>query len=260
MKNAFVVTILLSCCVLLTGCPENSNGDEPTKDSYDNLVIEFYDGGGMLPVTEKFYISNDSASWFYDRFGGETTISWIPKPEDLQSIYKTLIENDYTNIISIVEGEVFDRGGIVLNFTVDGTHTEINNSGNSFVDGGKRTEYNNILQKLKTYVDGEVQKQLISIPVQIGTGITSCNYDLKVDVNDVTVYQTYDDLKSLPLNVFCYPGENRIECSMFYKDSLGYYDNKVSYYYEAYFTEIVSEADTLTLEIIENKLIFDTPD
>ena len=133
-----------SSCILDTNSP-------PSVANYSNLTIEYYLGGGMRPQSETIYISNDSAFVRNMDMGEETIQNWIPEKKEMDDLYQNLIDNSFTQIESMRESNVYDRGGVVLTITVDGVRTEINDNGNSFIVAKWRDNFSSILQKIMEY-------------------------------------------------------------------------------------------------------------
>ena len=146
MKTIISITVSAFLGLSLAGCPEASTDTaSPAPEKFNELIIEYYDGGGMLPHSQEIYICADSAySEVYD-FGDKNRVNWIPKESDLISLYEVLKTNKFDKIEAEADrGEVYDRGGPVIDITVDGKRYQLNNHGNSFIKAEWREEFNAI--------------------------------------------------------------------------------------------------------------------
>lgn len=100
----------------------------------ETLVIEYYDGGGMFPESDRIYIAKDSA--FHKHYlSGETTLTkWVPTLTELQDLCTIIEENEYQKIESKRDsGPVYDRGGVEFSITLNGKRISVSNSGQSFI-------------------------------------------------------------------------------------------------------------------------------
>lgn len=159
MKKDILILVLVLVGISLGACmeifaPEES--DNKTPDWLDELVIEYYEGGGMLPKSQQIYISLDSAyNEIYD-FGNKTRVTWKPNRDDLNALYKTLKANNFNRIKSdTYPGEVSDRGGPIIEIHIDGKHYELNNNGNSFIRQQWREEFYAIEKAILDYAKTE---------------------------------------------------------------------------------------------------------
>lgn len=126
----------------------------------ETLVIEYYDGGGMFPESDRIYIARDSA--FHEHYlrGDITLTKWIPTLTELQDLCTIIQENQYEKIESKRDsGPVYDRGGVEFSITLNGERVSVNNSGQSFIKEKWYPQYNAIVQAITTYAAAKTESK-----------------------------------------------------------------------------------------------------
>ncbi len=164
MKHYFwiLLAFLASCANRSTN---QSNYTETATDTMPDMTeyyandlkfqvfeVDYYDGGGMYPESEKIRISLDTASYEHYLQGNTTTNSWKPALLDLQGLHQTFLKNSYDKITSdISEGEVYDRGGTTIVITIDEKRVRLLDSGRHFVKPEWKVAFGNIEAAIKSY-------------------------------------------------------------------------------------------------------------
>lgn len=234
MLEKLKIVCLLLCSFVLTGCPEkeDDNSAEILTTGGDftaasDFELFYSNSGGMSPESEHIYISSDSASWKYGRYKKETLISWIPKSEDLNNLFKVLKENNYLKIESREEQEVYDRGGVRMTIINDGEKTKLDNSGRTFVKEKWSHNFRAIRDYIKTYVKAEVDKQLIRIPFVADASLKMNSEPVKVWLNDNLFYSNVEDKVETNDTITAYPGLNVFNWSIYFADSVNYKNDPI---------------------------------
>lgn len=152
-----ILILMCSFCLLLAlmviGKPQVISGFEnalATEKNSQTLVIEYFDGGGMYPESERIYISKDSASYEHYLHGSTTFEKWIPTQPELDSLCNVLVENKYDKIEAEIDrGPVYDRGGESITITLDGTRVHISDSGQSFIKAEWKVPFGKIVAAIR---------------------------------------------------------------------------------------------------------------
>ena len=253
MKKFHPILFFPITTLLLTACPENSSGGNKLPKNPDKLVIRWSESGGMLPVSKSIYISNDSASWEYWRYKGETIISWEPTEKELDDLYQTFVKHNFDKLESYSEGEVYDRGGVSMDFTVDDQSFNASNSGMSFIKDKWKNDWSVINSAVKSYAQSKVNQQLINKDILIDESIKNAPFEVLLRVNENEIYGPNSDTVSGRLKQSFYPGQNQIEITQFYRDSVDKYNGKVSESTNMYFQIVSDSIQSFTFTFKEGK-------
>lgn len=155
--------LLLGLSLLVEGC---TGGDLPSERPAD-LEIRYYDGGGMNPESEEYFISADSVtrSSFYNSHHNH----WLGKARasQLDSLYAQLLADDVTGIRSEDQGEVFDRGGVSVHIEFGEKRFAIVDAGNMFVEKGDHGRWQRLCQNLSAFVEAVLRPQQVKANVSL---------------------------------------------------------------------------------------------
>lgn len=247
---------ILPLAFLLTACPDSTidedlTGEKP-EGTAENIEIRLSVDGGMMPVTESIYISRDSAYWSLWRSQHTTKINWTPTKEQIDNIYEVMVNNHYSEIKSDCEGEVFDRGGTDIYFTVDGEKHEIRNSQNCFIKEKWGSSYAAINKAIRSHADEEIAKQMFEIQVDPQANLINSGYLLTLNINNEVVYK-YDGDAPAPRDMAVYPGYNEVYLQLFYKDSTTSYGSPKTYISGQEYINITQGATKLQVDLKEDE-------
>ena len=258
IKNSILLAPL--CLLFLTACPEPSGDDNDSEnnselpDSFEKLSISMYDGGGMLPVSFKTEINNDSAYWQYRRYGNETIINWTPTEKELNDLYSELKANDMNLIKADCGGEVFDRGGLSIKFVIDGTSYDVDNSGNCFIQEKWKEKYHNIVTALTKYRTDKVNEQMLSKPIEVTDAFLNCGYDPEIQVvSSEHIFIPSKDTVTRSSEL--YPGINEFIVRLNYKDSTDYYGSPANFAYEQFFDTVYTDSKKILIDWKDEKVL-----
>ena len=261
MIKYYIVAIVLSGFVSSCATPgeaENKEEDDINQsdlpEKAENLVIKLNEGGGMLPIWYKTYISKDSAYWLYDRYGYETIVRWVPSKGELDELYDKLKSDKFDKIKSDCEGQVYDRGGISIEIEVNSKEYKINNSGNCFIQEKYLESYNSVLGAIVSYEQRKVKEQFIQIPLEVSNSLINSGYDVEIEINNgrSSFIPSFD---TLVYNGNFYPGPNEFIIKLNYKDSTNYYGSPENYVYEQMFETIDGESKRILIDWKGNQVL-----
>ena len=192
MRN-FIV--LLSLSILFSACSVISGGESLPDKRPDDLVLELRNSGGMLPESDHYYISKDSA--FHESWTHSFTNRYVfqPDPQKLDDLYEMLKKNDALNIKSIDGGEVYDRGGASVWIRFDKKNFNISNSGNMFIDKGWQQQWRNVSSGILSFIGAGLdgRQQPVTLELEYSDSLPSIRY-LHIDAGryDFAVYNRSD--------------------------------------------------------------------
>ena len=163
MNTQFCICFLVS--VFSFGCTAFGGGLKLPEKCSENFSISFYEGGGMFPESETYFITPDSAG--RESFYQETNNRWVFKPDQamFDVFYEKLRALNPLNISSRDEGIVHDRGGVTMQLTFDKTTVNVANSGGSFVVAGDQQRFNEIFGLVAKFVVAGLHSQTIQSKV-----------------------------------------------------------------------------------------------
>ncbi len=114
--------------------PENRPSD---------VVIIYSENGGMLNISEKIFISQDSCYYEKNKYGNIVKVDFILNAKELDSLYNIVRKNKF-NEIETYSKTVYDRGGSFVSVMFGDTDFIKSNSGFSFIEKDWIEEYSNI--------------------------------------------------------------------------------------------------------------------
>lgn len=225
MKSIFFSSLLTS--LLIIGCSGESGqsifGASSLPDDPEKIVIEWSEGGGMLPEGQDIYISLDSSYYemWHDQI--DQKLYFNTTEEELDEIYQVFIENDFNGIRQIEEQEVYDRGGTSIRLVADGKYYDKNNSGMTFLHKNDVEEYYAIENKIYSFAKNKIEDQKVKTTVTISQDLLAKNYLLYINVNGAVVYNSDTDSLLTQKDTMLYKTMNGFELSIYDRDSLNYY-------------------------------------
>lgn len=137
----FVLSVLvLDACV--------ASGSVLPEKRPDDFEASFSFNGGMLPYSESLHIAADESTYRLFKQGLEIVIHFQVSDEELDSLYKTLREDQFDRIQSREE-QVYDRGGYSMSMQANGESYHVSDSGVSFVLDEWSDEFADALTRLQ---------------------------------------------------------------------------------------------------------------
>ena len=254
-------SIFFSCCValgLLLSCKSTSDSvddQESSQFSPATFEISYYNGGGMLPMSENVLISSNESHWKYFRYGKEILVNWDTSPEELKELYGFLKKHNYSKIVSKSEGEVFDRGGLRVTIKNGEETIEIDNSGSNFIEEKWSADYKAIKQHLDDFVNTKVYHKKLNISMASSSTILSLQekYEISVFVDGEKGMDSESREVSASPTFKVFEGVNKVDIRAFYRDSIGTYGNKVSFQQDMIFLEATKATRSLFLDFVDGK-------
>jgi hypothetical protein len=185
MKTIFsyLLTILsfLSC--------KNQEGSAQSKlpsQRPKDLKIEWYEGGGMLPQSESLFISKDSSyiEYFYSQ--ARNKVYFQVNENELDNLYKQLIDNQLDRIKTEDKGTVYDRGGENITLTFNGYKNRIavGSSGGIFIAKNWVEKYNNCLQAISDLKNKKINALKIPFNIVLDNSIIDSGKLIHIQIAD----------------------------------------------------------------------------
>src|ERR1043166_4412616 len=129
-------TLLLLSSIFLCSCSRELPEKRP-----DKIVVQLYDGGGMTPEGDEYYISEDSC---YAKFWREKATNYVHfklTREQLDSLYAVLYTNQFERI-GTKEMETYDRGGITIYLRFGDKNYTVSDAGSTYIKEGWHDQFN----------------------------------------------------------------------------------------------------------------------
>src|SRR5690349_6078322 len=147
MKKFSLVAFL---CLLLS-CA----GQKFPEKMPDDFKIEYHLDGGKVNVNRTIVLQKGEC---YDKGRNDKGEDFeyevdIDKPEDLEKLYIDLKRLNAFALKSNNQGEVMDRGGESIKYTVNGKTYEVSNSQNMFIDKKDLEAFNASLNAILSFAD-----------------------------------------------------------------------------------------------------------
>ncbi|MDG1913739.1 MAG: hypothetical protein P8I55_04015 [Crocinitomix sp.] len=161
MRILLLITSIALLSVAFTSTTEKKD-EKPISNhdpaSFKEMTIEFYDGGGMFPESERIFISNDSVYYKHYLHGEETRTHWAPTMSELEELHLVFTKNNYAKIESeLSRGTVYDLGGAEFTITIDGEIGSANNNGSRFVKEKWRANFQTIRTAISNYAASKLK-------------------------------------------------------------------------------------------------------
>ncbi len=255
--------ISLSACffIILFSCADksittaNTDGEDSLNYLSSDIVIKYSNAGGMSPFSENIFISNDSASWKYGRYREQIILAWVPQPNDIESIIQVLNDNKYSKIQSDRKEEVYDRGGMHIKISYQNQMIDLNNSGLNFIKQEWQENFRAIQQYINDYVQGEVEKQMLTLEFVQAPSAQNSAEPVKVWLNNQLFYDSKEQQNQAPQSINIYPGVNKYEWTLYYADSVGFNNRPVRKNGGESKFDAAQSSKSITLEIVESEII-----
>jgi|GEM_PF-7075987 len=187
MKNSIFSSLLIKFLVvavmsiIFCNCSATSQQSQFAPSDF-SVMLNI--GGGMSLDAETFFISKDSCFYetsrgFRGDYGYENTYRFSLNTDELNSLYKAIMENDPADI-ETYSVEVFDRGGSRFTITQNGEKIEVSNSGMSFVKEGSQEQYDGITGAIEKITFKKLENQKRSVSIKIDESIRSLGMNVNI--------------------------------------------------------------------------------
>lgn len=224
-KTIFVCAVLF-CTAILTACSggiDYITEQTVLPENPKSIVIEWHEGGGMLPEGQDIYISKDSSYYSLWQNQRHQKMYFTTSDEELKSLYQIFVEHDFSNIRLIEEQEVYDRGGTSIRLVADGKNYNKNNSGMTFLHENDVDAYFEIETAVYDFAMLKIEDQKINLEISIDQSVLNCPYSLYLALNQNTLVDVEDSVINQTYQAEVYAGQNEIDLGLYYKDSNDYY-------------------------------------
>lgn len=251
MKNnlliLFVIPVLIFACSGEGSSTLFGGPDLPANP--EKIIIEWSEGGGMLPEGENIYLSTDSSYYYMWKDQTQQKLYFNTSEQELKEIYQVCLDNDFDKIRLIKEQEVYDRGGTSIRLILDGKYFDKNNSGMTFLHDGDVDNYYAVENKIYSFAISKIENQKTKTTLKIGQKLLAENYLVYININGSNVYasDTDDSLKKV-VDTMLYTAPNEFVMNLFDRDSLNSYGSP-AFFKSVWLTKTISDTS--------NTVVFD---
>lgn len=219
-----------------------SSSDLP--ENPEKIVIEWNEGGGMLPEGQNIYISLDSSYYYNWHDQTKQKLYFNTSEEELNEIYQVCIDNDFDGIRLNEEEAVCDRGGTSIRLIIDGKYYDKNSSGGTFIHESDIEEYAAVENKIYGFAMSKIEDMKIKTTIKVSPELTS-NYLVYINVNGRTVFNSdTDDSLLLQSDTLLYEAVNGFDLQLYDKDSLDNY-GYAAFLKSYYFSKVISDTSNV---------------
>lgn len=212
---------------LVFACSGGNNGflsgSSKLPENPEKIVIEWSEGGGMLPEGENIYLSPDSSYWNRWRRDYDQRVYFESSPDELNELYEVFKQNKFDRIKLIEEREVYDRGGTNINLQADKEFFSKNNSGLTFIDDNWYEEYNAVSEAIYSFAMRKTENSKIPLRIEFDPSLITPSRQVAISLNGYMIFDSEKNQNLTVLDTLVYPAENEFEVNLFNKDSLNYY-------------------------------------
>ncbi len=222
----------------------------PKKPS--SIIIEWYEGGGMLPESKNIYISIDSSYYKEWKNQHRNTVYFDVSMIELEKLYATFRENNFNSIREHSDVAVYDRGGTSIRLFFNDKLIEKKNSGRTFLHGNSADRYKRIEDVLLEFVASKIQSKYIETSFTIDESIFTLNHYFFLSVNQKTLIDTYDSTRIPNLVSNLLPGMHEVDVRFYRKDSLDYNGHAALYLRSINAIEVLETKKTFNIKYNNN--------
>ncbi len=181
MKSLHFVFCIAS--MLCFSCSTLGGGPKLPEKRPADFTITFYEGGGMLPESETYFITEDSAG--RESFFQQSNNRWVFEPEKAKfdDFYNKVRALNPTGIRAREEGIVHDRGGVSMQVSYEKVTVNVDNAGGSFVVDEDQQRFNDVYALVADFVSDGLHSRLVPVKFLIemtmeDTTVESCSIRL----------------------------------------------------------------------------------
>lgn len=238
---------------VLSACSTNI-ADDAAQPKLNNFEVTYYSGGGMLPVTQRIFISDSLCYWEYDRYNRETIVRWNISPDEMSALANVLERHKYNEITTTKKNGVMDRGGEVISVKDESGVVELNNNGRFFIEEEWLDDFNAIGKYIYQLNSSKVNASKMDVQVTVDQSLISSDRIVRCDFNHEKVFDSDSASYSNPFNAKAYVGLNEVTVFTYFRDSLGYYGNEVVDQQQNLFINFIPDSTTAKVVFENNKI------
>jgi hypothetical protein len=190
-----IVYLFLVCTLYAFGCQTKVSTNIPKKRP-DDLQLDCFVGGGMAPESQRYTIYKDSAVFETYFQGIRNRWKFEPDQVELDALWKTVLDNDFTSIKTRNEGQVHDRGGVNIDISFGAQHYGINDSGSDFVEEKDQPKFSAVYEAITRFVVDGLKKQEFLQHFILRLGMASDSVEsLGIQVDDRSLWSRNKEKK-----------------------------------------------------------------
>lgn len=202
---------MISCSV------ENKVTEESQR--IEKFELTFYHEGGMLPISERIFISDSICYWQYLRYNRETIVNYDLNEDDMQTLSNVLVDHHFDEIQSSRKGHVMDRGGTVISIKQESGVHELNNNGSFFVEEEWLADFKAIKEFIYEMNQTEVERKKVPISVELDESLFGPKKRIKCVFNSEPAFESNSEDVLRSFETRAHIGLNELTVYSFANDS-----------------------------------------
>ncbi|WP_125169952.1 hypothetical protein [Leptospira perolatii] len=155
-----------------------------------------FQGGGMTPNSESFYLSSAISYHKIRDYRKESILFFQSDPKIIQELYEQIRSNNFDNI-QVRQEKVYDRGGISVQVTANKEVYNKSDSGMTFIRTHWRTSWKNVLEAADLAKSKSLEGKS-KIPVSLQLSVNKEPYSLGITIGRISVYYEYQIFEGSP--------------------------------------------------------------
>jgi hypothetical protein len=179
------LTLLASTLALaLFSCGAFGGRELPEKRP-GKLVIQLYDGGGMVPEGDEYYFSEDSC---YAKFWREKATNFVHfklSSGQLDTLYRAFYDNTFEKI-GTREMETYDRGGITVSLRFGDKNYSVSDAGSTYIQEGWMKEFNAVVKAVTAQAAPFIAQAKAPVTIQFSKELLADSLALYFDVEHIS--------------------------------------------------------------------------
>jgi len=251
MKAIHFVSLLI--LTLFYSCGGKS-ADPVEAPKLEKFELTYFDGGGMIDMSERIFISDTLCYWQYHRYGRETLVNYQLSKEEMNALTEFLIEHHYDEIESDKKGFVADRGGSVISIKQESGVLELNNNGSFFIGEKWLSDYNAIKDYIYDLNETKVEALKIDVMVKLDESLFSSPNTITCDFNGRKVFESIEGDLNHSFQAKAYPGLNELTVFSLMTDSIDVNGKNAVELQQNLFVECAQDQQ-ITVGMVDGKIV-----
>lgn len=200
--------------------PMISLSDLPKKRPV-KTIIEVGTQGGMLPVSHKLYMAQDSCYQKHWAYQTKNKTYFKLTNTEFDQLYAVFVKNKFDKL-KTKEVRTYDRGGVSVYLRLGNKTYQIHDSGGTYIKASSREAFKNVLAAIRALANKKLTPLKKTLEVKIDSSIVKLSQAGYLNSYTATINQGFDKKQAIPaLSSFkILPGNHQFRVSFTTKEPL----------------------------------------
>jgi hypothetical protein len=184
-------------------------------------IIEVGTQGGMLPVSHKLYIAQDSCYQRHWAYQTKNKTYFKLTPAEFDQLYAVFVKNKFDKLTT-KEIRTYDRGGVSVYLRLGNKTYQIHDSGSTYIKASSREAFKSILAAVRALATKKLAPLKKKLEVKIDSSIVKLSQAAYLNSYTAAINQSFDKKQVIPalLPFKILPGNHQLRVSFTTKEPL----------------------------------------